>query len=93
MSKDGKKQNKVSVMNWIGTLLLSAIPVVNLVMWFVWAFRAKRASKRTFSIACIILFFFFAALCAVAVTLWGREMLEWARSINPHLFTEALSGQ
>ncbi|MBQ8953513.1 MAG: hypothetical protein IJ048_05315 [Clostridia bacterium] len=86
-----KTYQKVSVMGWIGTLILSAIPALNLILWIVWAFSAKRPSRRTFSAACLILTLLCAALIAGAVSLWGTEMLEWARQIDPELFTRALS--
>ena len=82
---------KVSVMGWIGTLILSAIPALNLVMWIIWAFCAKRPSRRTFAIACLILTLLCAALVALAITLFGQEILEWARQLDPELFSKALT--
>ena len=86
-----KTYKKVSVMGWIGTLILSSIPVLNLIMWFIRAFSAKRPSRRTFAGACLLLTLLCAALTVAAITLYGQEILEWARQIDPQLFTKLLA--
>lgn len=86
MRNPNKDYRKVSVGGWLGTLILSSIPGVNLILWIIWAFSARRPSRRTFAIACLILFAIFAALIAVAISLFGAEILEWARQIDPELF-------
>lgn len=86
-----KDYKPVSVGGWLGTIILSSIPVVNLILWIIWAFAAKRPSRRSFSIAMIILTVLFIGLIAAAIALYGAEILEWARSIDPELFTKAVS--
>ena len=86
-----KDEGRVSVGGWIGTILLSAIPLVNLVLWITWIFTAKKPSRRTFAGACLILALVVAAAAGVCVTLWGAQILDWARSLNPALFSEALA--
>ena len=71
----------------------SAIPVLNLILWLIWAFSAKRPSRRTFAGACLILTLLCAALIAAAITLYGQQILEWARQIDPQLFTKLLVEQ
>ncbi|MBR0464796.1 MAG: hypothetical protein IJJ23_10550 [Clostridia bacterium] len=88
MSK--QEETRVSVGGWMGSILLSFVPVVNIVFWLMWAVSAKKPSRRTFAAACLWLTLIAAALCALCVTLWGREILEWARQLNPNLFSEAL---
>ena len=90
MSKNGK--NRPSILNWMGTLILYGIPGVNLILWIVWAFAAKRRSRKNFAIALLILTFIFAALIAAAICLFGTEILEWARQLDPELFTPAAVG-
>lgn len=87
-----KDYKKVSVGGWLGTIVLSSIPVVNLILWIVWAFAAKRPSRKTFAIAMIILTVLFAGLIAAAISLYGAEILEWARNLDPELFTPAVGG-
>ena len=82
---------KVSIGGWMGTLILSAIPGLNLILWIIWACGAKRPSRRTFAIACLLLTLICAALAALAITLYGQEILEWARQLDPELFSKALT--
>lgn len=89
--KSIKDYKPVSIGGWLGTILLSSIPLVNLILWIIWAFAAKCPSRRSFSIAMIILTAIFAALIAAVVALYGTVILEWARSIDPELFTKAVS--
>ncbi len=92
MRNKHKGYRPVSVGGWIGTILLSAVPGLNILLWLIWAFFAKRPSRRSFSIAMLILTFLFAALIAAAIFLWGAEILEWARSLDPELFTPEAVG-
>lgn len=57
------KSRRPSVLNWMGTLILYAIPGVNLIFLILSAIFAKTASKRSFSIAGILLI----VLCAILV--------------------------
>lgn len=57
------KNRRPSVLNWMGTLILYAIPGVNLIFLILSAIFAKTASKRSFSIAGILLI----VLCAILV--------------------------
>lgn len=59
MSKNGK--NRPSVLNWMGTLILYAIPGVNLLFLILSAIFAKSGAKRNFAIAGILLM----VLCAI----------------------------
>ena len=89
-SRKEKGYRRVSVGGWMGTLLLSAIPAVNLILWIIWAFSAKKPSRKTFAIACLILTLIFAAIVAAGISLYGQQILEWARQIDPQLFSKAL---
>lgn len=55
ISKSSPLTEVVSVGEWMLTLLISAIPVVNLVMLFVWAFGANtKPSKANWAKASLI---------------------------------------
>lgn len=84
--QENKEYRRVSVLGWIGTLILSSIPGVNLILWIIWAFAAKCPSRKTFAIALLILTAFCVVVSAVCVSIWGMQMLEWARSIDPEIF-------
>jgi len=67
---------KVSVWRWLGVLALSAVPGVNIVLWFVWAFAAKRPPIKTFAIAALILTAIILALLAVLIMVFGDALLK-----------------
>ena len=77
---------KVSVGGWMGTILLSAIPVLNLILWFIWAFSARRASRRTFAAAMLWLTLIFVVLCVAGLFFFGGDLLEWCKQLNPDAF-------
>jgi len=97
MSKKEKAAQKaaeykpVSVGGWLVTLILSAIPALNLILWMIWAFAAKRPSRKSFAVAMLILTLIFLSLALLAACLFGQEILNWARSINPNLFSDLLA--
>lgn len=80
---------KVSVGGWMGTILLSSIPVINLVLWFIWAFGARRASRRTFAAAMLWLTLIFVVLCVAALFVFGGDLLEWCKQLDPNAFKNA----
>ncbi len=75
MGQDGTREfgrrSVVSVMNWIGTLIVLAIPGVNIIMLFVWAITCKRASKRNFCIAVLVLTLIAFALSLALIAVYG----------------------
>ena len=64
-----------SVLNWMGTLILYAIPGVNLIFLILTAIFAKSSSKRSFAIAGILL------------VLLGAILVFAAFAIFPDFFT------
>ena len=90
-AKKNTEYKQVSVGGWIVTLLLSAIPGVNLLLWMIWAFAAKRPSRKTFAVAMLILTLIFLSLFLLTACLFGQEILDWARAINPALFSDLLA--
>jgi Na+/melibiose symporter-like transporter len=89
MGQDGTREfgrrSVVSVMNWIGTLIVLAIPVVNIIMMVVWAITCKRASKRNFCIALLILTLVAAALVFAAVALYGDVIAAWVELLDARM--------
>ena len=68
MSKSGK--NRPSVLNWMGTLILYAIPGVNLIFLLLTAIFAKTAAKRHFAVAGLLLMVLCAALTCAAFAIF-----------------------
>ena len=85
-------EKPVSVGGWLGTILLGCVPAVNIILWVIWAFTAKRPSRRTYAIACLILTGALLLIALLAVSFFGTAMLNWARGINPNLFSEMVQG-
>ena len=73
-----EKKSTVSVMSWIGTILLSAIPLVNLIMWFVWAFTSRTRSRKNYAIASLILVLVSIILAVVLAIFFGQVISQWA---------------
>ena len=87
MSKNSK--NRPSVLNWMGTLLLYAIPGVNLIFLILSAIFAKSSSKRNFAIAGILLMLLCAILIFAAFAVFpdyftrlGQQLREAGRVIQ-----------
>lgn len=60
-----KKPAKVSVFNWMCTLLLCSIPGVNIIAILCFMFFAKNPSKKSFAVAV----FLWALIAAIAAAL------------------------
>ncbi len=60
------KKSHVSVWNWLGTLILLAIPGVNLIALIAFLVLAKAQAKRSFCVAYLIMLVLLLALvCAI----------------------------
>ena len=86
MSKNGR--NRPSVLNWMGSLILYAIPGVNLIFLILTIIFAKSGAKRNFAIAglilmalCLIILFTAFAMFADYMTQLGEYLREMGRVI------------
>ncbi len=59
-----RETNVVSVWFWLFTFVVMAIPLVNLVMMFVWAFAGENQTRKNYFRALIIIF-----VLAIALTI------------------------
>lgn len=48
-------EEPVSVLNWIGTMIVTCIPVVNIIMLIIWAVSHKNQTKKNWAIAQIVI--------------------------------------
>ena len=62
----GGQSSVVSMFDWLIYLIVAAIPIVGLVMCFVWAFRGGNLNRRNYSRAALI---FAAALIVLGIIL------------------------
>lgn len=81
MAKE-KTGKSVSVWNWIGTLLLAAIPVVNLITMIVLIIKARTRTRRNFAIAALALEIFFLLLFAAELVFFGEEIITWLQTVQ-----------
>ena len=81
-TKNTKKYKKVSVWNWMGTLILTSIPVVNIIAVILFIIFAKAQAKRSFAIAMLILMLLGAALVCAAFIVFSAEMHAFAELLR-----------
>lgn len=76
MQTDVNKSD-ISILNWMGTLILSSIPGINIILWVIWGVTSKKRSKRNFAWASLILTILCAVLIALAFVFYGPEIVDW----------------
>lgn len=81
--KDDMPQRKkgISILNWMGTLVLCAVPGVNILVLALMAGLAKSRSKRTFAGAALILIGIIAALIIAAFMLFGDQLVAFSQKL------------
>lgn len=77
----------VSVKEWIVTSILLAIPVVDIVALFVWAFSGDtNPSKKTFAKAALLILFIAVVLAVIAVLIvtfaFGINLDDYMRNFR-----------
>lgn len=75
---DKNKNKRVSVLNWMGTLILCAIPGINLIALILFIIFAKAQSKRSFAIASLLLLILLAAAICALFLLLPEQMADFA---------------
>ena len=72
------RKRGISVLNWMGTLILAAIPGVNILSFVLFLILGRSRSKRTFAAASLILMGVFAILTVAAFMLFGAQLTDFA---------------
>ena len=72
------KKNRISVLNWMGTLLLCAVPGVNLVAAICFIIFAKSPSKKTFGAAVLLWTLLLAAAVVAVLLVLPDQVAEFA---------------
>lgn len=80
MAKNGK--NRPSVLNWMGTLILYAIPGVNLIFLILSAIFAKSSAKRSFAVAGILLMVLCLILTCAAFAVFPDTFTRLAETLR-----------
>jgi uncharacterized membrane protein YqjE len=76
------KNKKISILNWMGTLLVCSIPGLNLVALILFIIFAKNPSKRSFAVACIVLTLVLAALVCAAFIIFPQQLTQLAADLR-----------
>ena len=75
------KKGVVSIGEWIITFILLAIPIVNIIMLFVWSFGADvNQSKKNYAKASLILFAVIIALNVIIFAVSGPSLIIMLRN-------------
>ena len=76
------KYRKVSVWNWMGTLIVCSIPGLNLIALILIIILAKAQAKRSFAIAMLLLWILLTALVFAAFLIFPEELSMFAASLR-----------
>lgn len=69
---------KISVGDWMITLLVSAIPIVNIIMLFVWAFGSNtNLNKSNWAKAALIWILIVIVLWVLLIVLFGASFMSF----------------
>lgn len=77
-SAKSSKGRKVSVWNWLGTLILLGIPGVNVIALILFLIFSKAQAKRSFCIAYLILGIVGILLVCAAFLIFPQQLSELA---------------
>ena len=81
-AEKSNKYKKVSVWNWMGTLILLSIPGVNLITLILTIILSKAQAKRSFAVAMLVLWILAAALVFAAFLVFPEELSRFAAQLR-----------
>ena len=81
-AENKSKYKKVSVWNWLGTLILCSIPGVRLIALILFIIFAKAQSKRSFAIAMLVLDVLVLALVVAAFLIFPDQLAQFAADLR-----------
>lgn len=76
------KKTRISILNWMGTLLLCAIPGVNIVAIICFLIFGKSPSKRTFAWAVLLWMVIAVVLSAVLLLVLPEQAAQLAETLR-----------
>jgi len=80
-NKDSREISVPTVTTWLITLLISAIPVINLIMLFVWSFNKRTdPGRRNWAKAMLILLALCLILGIVTLSVFGTVIYSFLNS-------------
>lgn len=75
-------EKPLSIKDWLITLLLLSIPIVGLVLMFVWALSENKTAKKTYCQAMIVYLLIMIGLITFLVLATGASILTAISSIS-----------
>ena len=81
-AEKNNKIKKISVWNWLGTLIVCSIPGVNVIALILMIILAKSQAKRSFAVAMLILMILSFALVCAAFLVFPYELSEIAAQLR-----------
>lgn len=81
-TEKGGKSRKISVWNWMGTLILCSIPGVNLIALILFIIFAKAQAKRSFAVSALILMILALALVCAAFLVFPEPLSRFAAQLR-----------
>ncbi len=81
MSKESRGVRRVSFLNWFFTLILSAIPGVNILFFIITIAAAHNASKKSFAVAALVLSLLVLIAACALVFFFGDAFVRWAEEL------------
>lgn len=76
------KKNKISLLNWMGTLFLCAIPGVNLIACICFLIFGKSPSKKSFALAALLWMVILAVAAVALALILPDQLAELADSLR-----------
>ncbi|MDD5948622.1 MAG: hypothetical protein PUC39_02655 [Lachnospiraceae bacterium] len=67
-------ENEMTLVQWVGSLILSCIPCVGLILLIVWAVSSSNSTKKTWAQAMLIVQVIGIVLCIVLYAICGAAL-------------------
>ncbi len=80
--ESNQQRRSLSVGGWIGTLIVLMIPLINIIMLFVWGLGGGDIGRKRFCIATLILAAIIIILSIVFGLIFGFAMFSFFQNFN-----------
>ncbi len=81
-TEKSNRSRRISVWNWMGTLILCSIPVVNIIALVLFIIFAKAQPKRSFAIAMLVLMVLFTVIACVLALIFPESLSRLADQLR-----------
>ena len=81
-AEKSRKSKKISVWNWMGTLIVCSIPGVNIIALILIIILAKAQAKRSFAIAMLVLMALCVVLLCAAFLAFPQQLSQFAADLR-----------